>query len=183
MLSLKETQNRCLPDLNSSCQAIAIAEVLKSLISTTNSTGKKPTNELNPSVVRYRVRKGFSFGSGSGFKYHCYRGGGGRAKEDERHPVYCGFDVKESIWMSVFNTVLNVVVSIVFLYRPYLFCVVPDFFTDEHRQERKRKLFSKQENNDYGKEGTNSDEIPLDDVSPITCAEMVWKCVKKLPSF
>lgn len=80
--------------------------------------------------------------------------------------------------MSVFNTVLNVVVSIVFLYRPYLFCVVPDFFTDEHRQERKRKLFSKQENNDYGKEGTNSDEIPLDDVSPITCAEMVWKCVK-----
>lgn len=77
MLSLKETQNRCLPDLNFSCQAIAIAEVLKNLISTTNSTGKKPTNELNPSVVRYRVRKGFSFGSGSGFKYHCYRGGGG----------------------------------------------------------------------------------------------------------
>ena len=88
--------------------------------------------------------------------------GGRRAKEDERHPVHCGFDVKESIWMSVFNTVLNVVVSIVFLYRPYLFCVVPDFFTDEHRQERKRKLFSKQENNDYGKKGTNSDEIPLD---------------------
>lgn len=46
-----------------------------------------------------------------------------------------------------------------------------------------KKLFSKQENNDYGKEGTNSDEIPLDDVSPRTCAEMVWKCVKKLPSF
>ena len=68
-------------------------------------------------------------------------GGGRRTKEDERHPVHCGFDVKESIWMSVFNTVLNVVVSIVFLYRPYLFCVVQDFFTDEHRQERKRNFF------------------------------------------
>ena len=41
MLSLDETQDGCLQDLNSSCQAIAIAEALTGLSATKNSTDTK----------------------------------------------------------------------------------------------------------------------------------------------
>ncbi|XP_022801447.1 uncharacterized protein LOC111339126 [Stylophora pistillata] len=137
-------------------------------------------NELNSGVVCFRVLKEFSFGLGSGFKYKCCE----RVEEDQRHQVYCGFDVKESIWLSVFNSVLNVVVTIVFFYGPYLFCVVPDFFSDGHRQDHVKNLTSKQSKIENEEETFLAilDEIPVDDSSPISCTEIVQKCVKNLPT-
>lgn len=167
MLSLDETQDGCLQDLNSSCQAIAIAEALTGLSATKNSTDTKLTNELNPGVVCFRVLKEFSFGFAYGFKYKCCK----KVEEDQRHQVYCGFDVNESIWMSVFNAVLNLVVTIVFFFWPYLFCVVPDFFSDGLENGKEEEAFL----------GT-SDEIPVDDSSPITCTEIVRRGLKNFPS-
>ena len=88
-------------------------------------------------MVCFRVLKEFSFGFAYGFKYKCCK----KVEEDQRHQVYCGFDVNESIWMSVFNAVLNLVVTIVFFFWPYLFCVVPDFFSDGLENGKEEEAF------------------------------------------
>ena len=189
MVSLKEIQHGCLADLNSSCQDIAIAEALVSM--TTNLTTTQLTNEINPNVVCFRVLQEFSFGVGGGFKYQCCKKAEGD-RAGKREQIYCGFDVKESKWLSIFNGILNIVVSIVFLYWPLLFCAIPDYFFNGHRKKREEnefqmhpQSFSKHEktcNEEEGEEMLSTfNEIPVDDSSPITFAMIVQKFAESLP--
>lgn len=53
-------------------------------------------------------------------------------------------------------------------------------------RDTEEKLLQNKEKNENGKEGeiflTTVDELPVDDSSPITCAEIVQKCMTNLPS-
>lgn len=195
----KELRAGCLAELNATCRDIAIAKALMSI--TRNLTSSKPFYE-GSGVVCFRVLQEFSFGIGGGFKYQC-------CWEDERsneNTIYCGLDVKESKWLAVFNVILAVVVTVVFLYWPLLMCGIPDSFfeadldrsreTNEGEVQTSESLISKTaghgtetrgegkfNNHEQSYHTTDSFKlIPVDDLSPITCAMMARICAKKLPT-
>ena len=158
MVTLKETQDGCFAHLTPPCQDITLATSLLNF--TRNLTTSKPPDEIN-GVVCFRVVEEFSFGVGGSFKYQCCKQSG--EQRGKRKPIHCGFDVIESKWLLVFNYILNVVVSVVFLYWPLLFCAIPEYFFNGIRQKRQIP-----------------EEIPVDDSSPITFAVIVSKCAERL---
>lgn len=158
IVTLKETQDGCFAHLTPPCQDITLATSLLNF--TRNLTTSKPPDEIN-GVVCFRVVEEFSFGVGGSFKYQCCKQSG--EQRGKRKPIHCGFDVIESKWLLVFNYILNVVVSVVFLYWPLLFCAIPEYFFNGIRQKRQIP-----------------EEIPVDDSSPITFAVIVSKCAERL---
>ena len=158
MVTLKETQDGCFAHLTPPCQDIALATSLLSV--TRNLTTSILPDEIN-GVVCFRVFEEFSFGVGGSFKYQCCKQS--REERGKRKPIHCGFDVVESKWLLVFNGILNIVVSIVFLYWPLLLCAIPEYsFNGIHEKRQK------------------PEEIPVDDSSPITFAVIVRNCTERL---
>ena len=187
---LKEVQSECLASVNSSCQDIAIANALMDL--TRNLTSSEGVRE---GVVCFRILQEFSFGVGGGFKYKCCAAG----EHGNDNTILCDLDIQESKWLAVFNAILAVVVGAVFLYWPLLLCAIPDsFFKEDHESceandledhSASRRIVTRGEGTFYEHElsshfiGNSAFEtIPIDDLSPITLAMMVRKCVKILPT-
>ncbi len=193
----KELQAGCLAELNTTCRDIVIAKALLSI--TKNLTSSKPSNE-GSGVVCYRVLQEFYFGIGGGFKYQCCEEDG----HSNENTIHCGLDIKESKWLAVFNTILAAVVVVVFLYWPLLMCAIPDSFfeadldgsreTNEGEVQTRESLvktdyesategegtFNNLERSDHTRKSFK--KIPVDDLSPITCAMMARICAEKLPT-
>ena len=179
VLSLKELQSGCLHGLNSSCQDIVIARALLDM--TRKDNGNLP-NERNH-VVCVRVIQEYSFGVGGGFKYQCC----GEDRLGNKSKVYCKQSVKESEWLAVFNAILALVVSVVFLYWPLILCAIPDFFFKEDYESLRQGTVPRNLGHETsGDEKSDFDhrklhEIPVDDLSPITCATIFRTFAEKLP--
>ena len=158
MVTLKETQDGCFAHLTPPCQDIALATSLLNV--TRNFTTSKLPDEIN-GVVCFRVFEEFSFGVGGSFKYQCCKQS--REERGKRKPIHCDFDVIESKWLLVFNSILNVVVTVVCLYWPLLFCAILEYFSNGIRQKPQKP-----------------EEIPVDDSNPITFAVIVSECAERL---
>lgn len=144
-------------------------------------------------MVCFRVIQEFSFGIGGDFKYQC-------CKEEEgsnEKAVDCGLDVIESKWLVVFNGILTSISYVVFLYWPLLLYAIPDSFfeadsdgscqTGEVQTHESLISESNHETQTRGEETFNNREksfeyIPVDDLSPVTCAMIFRKCAEKLPN-
>ena len=195
VVPLKELHAGCLAKMNTSRQEIEIAKALMSV--TRNVTSSKPASSEDSGVVCFRVLQESSFGIGGGFKYQCCR-------EDERsneNTIHCGLDVKESKWLAVFNAILAVIVSIVFLYWPLFLCTIPESFFEQDldgtcETNEGESLISKTADHGIlsrGEGNLNTQKqsyhtrksfelIPVDDLSPITFAMIARKCAEKLPT-
>ena len=189
-VSLKELHAGCLAELNASCQNIAIAKALMSI--TRKVSSNKPSNE-GSGVVCFRAMHEFSFGIGGGFKYQC-------CKEGERtneKTFDCGLNVIESNWLAVFNAILAVVIAVVFLYWPLILYAIPDSFFEADSDgscqtgqvQTHKSLISKNDHETQTRgEGTfnnrekSFEHIPVDDLSPVTCAMIARQCAENLPN-
>lgn len=182
-MPLKELQSGCLRGLNSSCQDVAIA---RALLDVTRDRKNEPTKNRTD-VVCVRVLQEYSFGVGGGFKYQCC---GEDRLGSNNTAIYCNQSVRESEWLAVFNAILALVVSVVFFYWPLIFCALPDFFFEGDYDgpksvNRERTTGDQSRGTPFISEPSIRDrksyELPVDDLSPITCATIIRACAKKLP--
>ena len=182
-MPLKELQSGCLRVLNSSCQDIAIA---RALLDVTRDRKNEPTKKRTD-MVCVRVLQEYSFGVGGGFKYQCC---GEDRLGSNNTAIYCNQSVRESEWLAVFNAILALVVSVVFFYWPLIHYALPDFFFEgdydgPENVNRGATTGDQSRGTPFISEPSIRDrksyELPVDDLSPITCATIIRACAKKLP--
>lgn len=97
-------------------------------------------------------------------EYHCCN----KEKRGNEIWVWCGHPAKGSNWFIAFKLILLVVYFLACLFWPVRLLIVPADY-----------LFTSVENNEneIPKAELLSDEIPVDDLSPITCSTLLKKCV------
>jgi hypothetical protein len=167
-LQFNVTQSQCLKALKSPCQDLQVA---RALLDATNTSPNKTFNAMGNGVVCFRILRDHWFGIGSHFKYQCCKE---NVDSSGNSIINCNVPVIESKWLAVFNAILAILVGVAFLYWPLIFRMLPNILlSDENLCEPGNQL----ESGTLRMVSANptSNDIPLDDYSPITLQNFLRK--------
>ena len=184
---LRDELNGCLAGLNSTCQNLAVGRGLldKVTLSESGNTGVVCVGmilmKLSPPI-----------------NYHCC--------SSNVSSIHCDLSTVGSTWLQAIKAFLICLSFVVGLYCPALLLLLPDSIFNLQNEHDKEDVFENQlenelpnqeqtgsddsgirdgyeriQNEEENRLSCNTEEIPVDDPSPVTCSTFLLGCVQLLP--
>ncbi|KAJ7372899.1 hypothetical protein OS493_016830 [Desmophyllum pertusum] len=173
---LNEEPTGCLANLTSSCKDIVVGRTLLQKIAPKAARGSLHSEDVVcVSVIKRDLDTLGWLGTlyYGNVEYHCCNA------EDKRGNatlIQCELPVKESKWLKFFYRALDIVTIFAYLFWPDFLILLPDCLFK----------FENKENDGFSPITENvildHTEIPVDDLSPITCPTFMNKCVQRFPT-
>ncbi|CAH3020515.1 unnamed protein product [Porites evermanni] len=183
-VSLRDEPSGCLAGLNSTCQNMAVGRALLDNV-TSESRGK--TGVVCIAMIDI-----------DSINYHCCG--------PDVSSIHCDLSTVGSRWLQAIKAFLYCLSFVVFLYCPALLLLLPDSIFNLQNEHDKEDVFENQlenelpnqeqtgsddsgirdgyeriQNEEENRLSCNTEEIPVDDPSPVTCSTFLLGCVQLLP--
>jgi len=193
-VQLKDEPNGCLAALNSSCQNLVVGRAL--LVNVTRGSSRELLRKTEVVCVEM-IEKDADSGLSS-LKYHCC--------SPDVPSIHCDIPIKSSNWFAAIKTFLIILSIFALLYCPLLPLALPGCIfnlkyernKEDHTQDELKNSGQAESNASYSRSGyeqiinrneeedwltrpLTSAQVPVDDVSPITCSTLLLGYVRRLP--
>ena len=187
-VSLRDEPSGCLAGLNSTCQNMVVGSAL--LDNVTSESGN--TGVVCVAMIGiYSTYQDVKFWS---INYHCC--------SSNVSSIHCDLSIVGSKWLQAIKASLYCLSFVVVLFCPAFLLLLPDCIFNlqnecdkEDRTENPlpngaqpgsdglgmRNGYQRIQNEEEIRLSRNTDEIPVDDASPVTCSMFVLRCVQLLP--
>ncbi|KAL9952205.1 hypothetical protein ACROYT_G039420 [Oculina patagonica] len=172
---LNEEPSGCLANLTSSCKDLVVGRTrLEKVV--TNSTTNRPQQSLQDVVCVRVIKRDLDIVDWLGTLYYgnvhyqCCN----QEKRGNETVVRCELPVIESKWLTFFYRVLDIVTVFAYLFWPDFLILLPGCLF---------KFENNGENDGFRpiSENVTSDQIPVDDLNPVTFPTLMNKCVQHFP--